>query len=1044
MKLKISTFKGIKLASACFLITLFHSQAEGSGANLSFFNSVYENSKPKIQVVIQGTVKDKEGQTLSGVSVKLKGSTTGTTTDLDGRFSLNAPNANGTLLFSFVGFHSEEITLDGKRELSVVLQDDTENLDEVVVIGYGTRKRSSLTSSISKIENVKLDQVPNARIENVLAGRIAGVNISNSRNVPGAAPAIRIRGLGSISAGNDPLVVIDGFPGGSLAQLNMNDVESVEVLKDASSTAIYGSRGASGVILVTTKRGETNQPELKINSYYGFAKAIVHDDWLTGQEWYDYLTKYQNREFAWTGGDTSIPIFGDPRRLLTFQVNPLAKDLPQTIWQDEILQTAPIQNYNLSVGGGNNIARYYVSGTFASEDGVVKTAGYKQYSVRANVDVKVSDVITLGMELSPSYNKRRIAGSNMVSLVKYPPFVSPNIVDGKYPRASYYIPTGHSGQQSPYTFLYGTENYNKNFTNLGSAFVNLRILDGLNFKTSIGTNISYGSNDFWSGGIGDAAVNTNANAGDSQSFNIVNENVLSYNKTLNEVHDIGGILGASYQHATSRSTYLAAIPNSNNNNTIKTLNNFIINPALTTLTKTEWGLISYFARANYAYDNKYLFSGSIRADGSSRFGANSKWGYFPSASAAWRVSEEDFMKNIEVISALKLRASYGVTGNFNIGNFQYLGTVSTISYSPGNVTENATAPSALENPNLSWEKTTGYDFGIELGLFNNRLNFNFDYYNNHTQDMLYSINVPAITGLTSNISNAGSVRNKGVELEISSQNLVGDFKWNSTFNVSHNINRVTDLGGVDQRVNTLWSMDFLLRKGEPMFSYLGYEMNGVYQTVEEINNSPHLPGARPGNPRIEDRNNDGNIDADDKVILGSFQPKALLGLTNDFSYKNFDLSIFVNASLGAKMFNAENQYYEGNTLGAMRRSLVVNQWWSPEEPGDGKTPAAALSQLFGYNTNTDFYIEDASYLNIKNFNLGYSFTDINKINLGIKSLRVYTSINNLLIIKSKDNHSYNPEGATEGEVTGIGSTPGVNFGSEPLNRTIVFGVNIGF
>lgn len=1044
MKLKTSTFRGVKLASACLLITLFHSQADGAKGTIPDLKVTAERSTTQNQVAIQGRVTDKEGQPLSGVSVRLVGSTTGTTTDMDGRFALNAPNANGTLQFSFVGFHPQEVALAGRRDVTVELQDDTENLDEVVVIGYGTRKRSSLTSSISKIENVKLDQVPNARIENVLAGRIAGVNISNSRNIPGAAPAIRIRGLGSISAGNDPLVVIDGFPGGSLAQLNMNDVESVEVLKDASSTAIYGSRGASGVILVTTKRGATAQPELKINSYYGIAKAIVHDDWLTGQEWYDYLTKYQNREFVWAGGDPSIPIFGDPRRLLTFQVNPLAKDLPQTIWQDEILQTAPIQNYNLSVGGGNNVARYYVSGTLSNEDGVVKTAGYKQYSVRANIDVKVSDVITLGMEVSPSYTKRRIAGSNMVSLVKYPPFVSPNIVEGRYPRASYYIPTGHSGQQSPYTFLYGTENYNKNFTNIGSAFLNFRILDGLNFKTSLGTNISYGSNDFWSGGIGDPAVNTNANAGDSQSFNIVNENVLSYNKTLNDVHDFGGILGASYQNATSRSASMAAVANSNNNNTIKTLNNFIINPVATTLTKTEWGLISYFARANYAYDNKYLFSGSIRADGSSRFGANSKWGYFPSASAAWRVSEEEFMKGIERISSLKLRASYGVTGNFNIGNFQYLGTVSTINYSPGNVTENATAPTSLENRDLSWERTKGYDFGIELGLFRNRLNFNFDYYNNHTEDMLYNVNTPAITGFTSAISNAGSVRNKGVELEITSQNLIGDFKWSSSFNISHNKNEVTDLGGVDQRVNTLWSMDFLLRKGEPMFSYLGYEMNGVYQTVEEINNSPHLPGARPGNPRIEDRNGDNKIDADDKVILGSFQPKVLLGLTNDFSYKNFDLSVFVNASFGAKMFNAENQYYEGNTLGAMRRSLVVNQWWSPEEPGDGKTPAAALSQLFGYNTNTDFYIEDASYVNIKNLNLGYSFANISNTNWGVKSLRLYTSINNLLVIKNKDNHSYNPEGATEGEVTGINSTPGVNFGSEPLNRTIVFGVNIGF
>ncbi|WP_205941090.1 SusC/RagA family TonB-linked outer membrane protein [Albibacterium indicum] len=1047
---KKPTINRLRIPGFLLLMLALNANANEPHA-LAYFESVKSKVHTKLQenqavqqFTVRGKVTDSEGTALPGVNVALKGQTTGTTTNNEGLYTLEVPNGEGTLEFSFIGFTSQEVPINNQTEVSVVLAADTEDLEEVVVIGYGTRKRTSVTSSISKIENVKLDQVPNGRIENTLAGRIAGVSINNTRNTPGSAPQVRVRGLGSISAGNNPLVVIDGFPGGSLGQLNMNDVESIEVLKDASSTAIYGSRGAGGVIMVTTKRGAEGKAKLQLNSYYGVAKAIVHDDWLTGQEWYDYLTKYQNREFVWNGGDPSLPIFGDNRRPITYQVNPLAKDLPQTIWQDEVLQTAPIQNHSLSISGGGEKARYYVSGTFSDEDGVIKTAGYKQYSARANVDVKINDFIDLGVEINPAYNKTRIAGSNMVSLVKYPSFVGTEKVEGKYPRTYDYISTGHSGQASPYTFLYGTESYSQYFTNIGRAFVNFTLLEGLSLKTSLGTNITYGSTDYWQGGIGDKQVNTNGRAGDSRTFDLVNENVLNYNKTINEDHDIGGILGASFQQAKSRSLSMAAITNSFNNDIIKTLNNAIINPEATTQTKTEWGLISYFARANYGYKNKYLVEASFRMDGSSRFGQENKWGHFPSASVAWRVSEEDFIKSIPSISNMKLRASYGVTGNFNIGNFQYLGAVGIVNYSPGNESGNAIAQTSLENQALSWEKTKGYDLGFELGLFSDRVNIVFDYYDNRTTDMLYNMNIPAITGFNNTISNMGEVRNRGIDLELTTRNTTGDFKWSSSFNLSHNKNEVTDLGGVDERIYEYWSMGFLLRKGEPMFSFLGYKMNGIFQNEEQINSLPHLAGTKPGNPILQDTDGDGDITPADRVVLGSFQPSMLLGFTNDFSYKNFDLSIFINASLGAEMFNAENQYYEGNTLGAMRRSLVENQWWSEDEPGDGKTPAAALSQLFGYNTNTDYYIENASFLNVRNINLGYTFPNIKEGKTGIQSLRLYASVNNLFYITSSENHSYNPEGATQGEVDGINSTPGVNLGSEPINRTFVFGVNLGF
>jgi TonB-linked SusC/RagA family outer membrane protein len=996
------------------------------------------------EIAVSGTVTDAKGASLPGVNVLVQGTTIGTVTDISGSYTITVPDESSVLIFSFIGFTTQTIAVNGRSQINVTMTEDVQSLSEVVVVGYGTRKKSSVTSSISKIENKNLDQVPEMRLANALAGRIAGVNISNGRNRPGESPEIRIRGLGSISAGNDPLVVIDGFPGGDLSQLNMNDVESVEVLKDASATAIYGSRGAGGVILISTKRGATGKTNFEVNSYFGVSNAMAHDDWLTGEEWYGYLARYNNREFAWAGGDTSIPIWGDDRRPRTYRVDPLAKELPQTIWQDEVLQTAPIQNHNISVSGGNENVRYYISGTYADEKGVLKTASYKQYLLRANVDVKVNDVVDLGFELSPSYTKQRVAGSNMVSLVKYPPFVSPIPIDGRYPRTFDYISPGHSGQASPYVYLYGREDFNNTFRNIGRAFINLEFIEGLNLKSSVGTNIRYFTSDYWSGGIGDNAINTSGNLSDAQTIDLVNENVLSYTKTLNEVHDIGGMLGASYQNVTSRSSRIVAVTNSFNNDKVKTLNNALINPNRTTASKSEWGLVSYFARVNYGYKNKYLLEASFRTDGSSRFGPDNKWGNFPSASAAWRVSEENFMQDISAISELKLRASYGVTGNFNIGNFQYLGTVSNVNYSPENNTVNGIAQTSLENRTLSWEKTKGIDFGFELGLFNNRLNLSVDYYDNYTTDMLYNVNTPAITGFSSTIDNVGEVRNYGIDLEIDSRNLVGEFKWNTSFNISRNKNEVVDLGGVDERINSYWSMDFLLREGEPMFSYYGYKMIGVFQNEEQISGAASLPGTKPGNPMLQDTNNDGNITPDDKIILGSFMPKVQFGMTNEFFWKQFDFNIFFQVSLGAKILNFENQYYEGNTLGAMRRSLVENQWWSEEEPGDGKTPAAALSQLFGYNTNNDFYLEDASFLNVRNVNLGYTLPEGIAQKIGMNSLRIYSSVSNLLVIKHKDNHAYNPEGTTRGEVSGINSTPGVNLGSEPLNRTIVFGVNVGF
>src|SRR5699024_5274739 len=364
------------------------------------------------------------------------------------------------------------------------------------------------------------------------------------------------------------------------------------------------------------------------------------------------------------------------------------------------------------------------------------------------------------------------------------------------------------------------------------------------------------------------------------------------------------------------------------------------------------GLVSYFGRVNYTFDDRYLLSASIRTDGSSRFGPDNKWAVFPAASVAWRIANENFMRGVSAISELKVRASYGTTGNFNIGNYAHLGRVGFVSYSPGNDRQVGLAPTSLGNPQLSWEKTRSYNLGFELGLFDDRFYMNLDLYDKNTSNLLYNVSIPAITGFNTTLSNIGEVNNRGVELEITSRNITGAFNWQTSFNVSHNINEVVDLGKVDEHINNhSLGMSWLLREGEPMFSYYGYDMIGVYQTQSEVDNSAHLPGAKPGNPIVKDQNGDGIINPDDKVNLGNYQPDVTLGMVNNFSWKNFDLSLVIESALGAEIFNLENQYYEGNTMGAMRRSLVEDQWWSAEEPGDGETPAAALSQLVQYNAS---------------------------------------------------------------------------------------------
>ncbi len=1002
---------------------------------------------------VTGTVRDSEtGETMPGVNIAIEGTTIGTATDQDGQYSLDIPDESAILIFSYVGYGTQQIEVDGQNVINVSMEQDLGRMDEMVVIGYSAVKKSSLTAAISKIENETLDQMPVGRPESALVGRMAGVNIAQTRSRPGDGPTITIRGPGSISASNDPLIVIDGFPGGSFDDINMNDVESVEVLKDASSAAIYGSRGSGGVIIVTTRQGRTgDEPRFSLNSYYGIATPMVHgvDAWIPGgQEFFEYTARYVNRDFFYQGGDTSLPL-NSPDRPAQYRVGAAEEALSagNYNWEDIIMTSAPIQNYNLSVAGGTDNTNYYLSGTYRTEDGTVPNTWADQYAVRANFNVNVSERLRAGIMLNPSYNQRRLYGGGLQNQIKMPPFLSPERQeDGSYLKPLDYWGTTVSAGVNPLAHFEGNHIYQNRFNNNGEMFFSAILLENLEFRTSVGANVTFINNENFTEARGTALNRPAGSEFRGRTINLINENILNYQTTFSQVHNFAGLLGASFQHSGTWNANMAAIPGEFANETIRTLNNAIINPGPTSSTKTQWGLASYFARVNYDYDERYLFSASFRTDGSSRFGPNNRWGYFPSASAAWRISQERFMDDFQSISELKIRASYGVTGNFNIGDFGYLGTIGDAVYAPDGQLRVGQAQQSFGNPELKWERTRSYDIGLDISLFDHRLSFVIDYYDKTTMDLLYNVSTPATTGFTNSLTNIGDINNRGFELEVSTINVNrSDFFWTPSFNYTLNRNKVVRLGGgVDEVINTHFrGMGWILREGEPMFSYYGHQQIGVIQTEQQLNDVATMPGQPVGTVMMKDLNGDGVIDAADREILGNFMPDYTFGFVNEVNWRNFDLSIVMQASLGGKMYNLENLFYQGATVSAFLRPITEGQWWSVDEPGDGHHPAASLAAQ-NFVGPSSYFLEDASFLAVRNINFGYSMPSSVLQPLGVRDLRLYMSVSNPFMFTRSDFHGYNPEGYTTAGISGIGSMPGLNAGSEPINRTIAFGINMNF
>ncbi|MCE1198487.1 MAG: TonB-dependent receptor [Marinilabiliales bacterium] len=1043
---------------------------------------------------VTGTVKDNSGGSLPGVSIVVKGTHLGLLTDPSGNYTVTNVPENAILVFSFVGMKSQEVVVANRSVINVVLEEEAVGIDEVVIVGYGTQKKSNVTNSVSIMKNSNLEERAIARVDQALVGQMAGINVKQTTGVPGKAFSIQVRGTGSISAGNEPLYVIDGFPlatattngagnfatGNPLDNINPNDIESIQVLKDASAAAIYGSRASNGVILITTKRGQAGKPKITYNTYFGINQASRKVDMLDGQGWIDRATEIINGQYVAAYGakgakptdDTATRTsivgafnanyFLDPRWAQAGHPG-----LVFINWQDEIFRTGMMQNHEVSASGGNDIVKYFVSGNFVNQDGFVKHTGIKSYSARANVEVRANDHLKVGINIAPTYSVIEDPGIEGKDNI-YHQSLSMSPVQEE--TSGHYANSFNNGQYSwsntTNSVLAKVENIvgeTKRFRTLTSLYAEYDIIKGLSFRTSLNldntdnTSRSYVpytvASTLLSRTFDPAAKALTSNT--SGSYNtfkrqtFVNENTLTYNAVIGRNHNINLLLGQSYNFDRTDNSSMSS-SGGYTSSVIQTLN--AASAVTGSSSATQNVLLSYFSRVQYSFRDKYLFSASIREDGSSRFGKNAQYGIFPSASIGWSMVKEEFMKKLDVISDLKLRASYGANGTNNLGSdYASIPTLVSSGYALGSTVAAVIgqSPSKIANPDLQWERSVTYDVGFDFGLFNNRLTGSFDYYNKLNTKLLLNVQVPEVTGFSTYLSNTGSVRNIGQELELTSHNLTGKFQWNTTLTISHNTNKVVALGPGQSQILIPSSFDisnFILKVGQPMNSIYVVKMLGCL-TSADIANKVALYGTETvGDPKYEDFSGpkgvpDGVIDAYDRQIVGHPNPDYTWGFTNSFKYKGFDLSVLIQGQNGGSIYSLLGRAITrtGQGFNDNAPSFYQDRWKSESDPGAGRV--SKVYSTFGRIVNTD-WLYSSDYIRVRNITLGYNLGQV--IPKGIlQGARIYVTAENFFG-KDKYYGGANPD-ATNTDLSGNASylAPG-DYGGLPLAKSLIFGLNVTF
>lgn len=1020
------------------------------------------NSRP---FRVSGNVTAGEtGLPLQGVNVLVKGTAIGSIADEKGNYRINAPNENATLVFSYIGYKSIEKNINNKATLNVSMTGDAKALSDVVVVGYGTQRKRDITGSVGSVSAKQIEDLPVTGFDQALAGQISGVQVSQTTGAPGGGVTIRVRGTGSIGAGNEPLYVIDGFPvEGNYSQLqnplntiNPNDIESIEVLKDASAQAIYGSRGSNGVVLITTKKGKQGRARFDLEVYTGWQQVAHKIELMNAREHVELVSEAKTTSWLELSPNNKAT---DPMSMrplaLQFSERFLKPDSfgKGTDWQDEVFQTAPMSNYQLTASGGSENVHYLISGGYFTQNGVIINSGFKRYSSRINIDANVSKKLKVGINLAPSYTISNIvpaegdAGDDgiITNLFAYSPVYPVYNPDGSYTTQ---IRSDFSNAENPVNIARNVIDKRSRLRLLGNMFADFEIINGLNFRTSIGSDINASRLTYFRpstvgrGGT-PAPVAATGQSGTSQNINWLVENTLTYIKSFHQNHNLTALLGYTVQKESIENNSLDAtnFPN----DFVITLNAGQVTAGSSNA--SQWSLISYLSRVQYDYKGKYLAAATVRRDGSSRFGAENKWGLFPSASVGWRISAENFMNNgvTNPVSDLKLRASFGFSGNNTIGNYSSLALLSPSNYStcPGTgVVTNGLSISNLLNNVLTWENSKQFDVGLDLGLFNDRIYLVADYYTKITSDLLLDVPVPTLTGFNRSLQNIGKVKNWGWEFALNTKNFVNKFKWNTNANISFNKNNVLALGPAGDPIRSgSLNLNHITQIGSPIGSFFGYTVDGIYQTQREVDNSPAVRGnggSRPGDFRFRDTNEDGQITVADQTIIGNTFPDFTYGLTNYFSFKNFDLNVLIQGVQGNDVFFVSRRSSGDLQGGRNQFKELVNRWHSPEQPGNGKLPRAARTTTGQNTASSTYFIENGSYFRVRNITFAYNLPQKSS-NQFLRSTRLYLGIQNAFTFT--DYIGYNPEASISGADP---LQPGRDYGGYPVSRVFTLGLNVGF
>ncbi|SHK35198.1 TonB-linked outer membrane protein, SusC/RagA family [Reichenbachiella agariperforans] len=979
------------------------------------------------QTTVTGVVTSSEdGESVPGATVLVKGTTNGTITDLDGKYSLSVPES-ATLVVSFVGFEQQEVAVGSRSVVDVSLNTDYKQLEEVVVVGYGTVKKSDNTGALSSVKSEELNAFPTLSAVQGLQGRAAGVQIqSTNGGQPGAEMNMRIRGGSSINASSNPLVVVDGFVGGEMPP--PADISSMEVLKDASATAIYGSRAANGVILVTTKSGGAGKTKVDVNSSYSYQETSNRLDLLSGEDYRDYILEV-------------VPAYSYDATV-------------DTDWQDEIFRPGHIWNNQVSVSGGSEAVKYYVSGTQFEQEGVIDNSNYERFSVTSNLNIKASDRVTIGMNL---YGRRSIdqgvltqettGGSSSTGVVGAAARLEPDTpvrdADGNYTQSKL-------GDNIDNPVAIANEIDRERVTDRfqSNGFVDFKLLDWLSFKTTLGAGVtSYREGMFSSSDLVRGGGSGVATLEFDKATNLLTENYFTINKEFG-IHRINWVNGYSFQKRVDEGLETGASDFLSEATSYWLLESGAasISPVSAQSTRI---LKSYYSRANYTLLDRYVFTATIRYDGASNFAKNNKWAYFPSGAVAWNIGDEPFLESINTISDMKIRASYGLTGNQGIGAYESLSTVDAYySNRPG---QGALILGTLANPDLTWETTAQLDIGIDVGLFDNRVRLTADYYDKQTSDLLFDRPIPAFFGVNETVptqlQNYGEIRNQGIEAMLTTRNLVGDLTWTSNLVFSMNRNEVTSLPdtatisyyNAPGHFNITSGFQ-LLQEGQSMGVYYGYVYEGVTQPGDVL-----LVGSdeKIGGEQFADLNGDGELTDEDKKIIGNPHPDFIWSFNNDFTYKNFDLNVYIQGVHGNEMLNLTRMELESFRGTNNVSTAALDRYHVLDNPS-GTIPSADPGRTQKISSR---WVEDGSYVRLKNVALGYTIPQSVLEKIRVRSLRVYVSAQNLFTITNYSGLDPEAAYANEGEGTNNADSNrnlGLDYASYPNVKTYTVGLNLGF